>query len=384
MIDTTATRYRFKAFAKDVHVLDGWQHSSPLWGGAEMVLHNLAIQLTRCGEEVHILAPKVRGADNKEKFPYHVHRFGKPSSKRFMVRQTLLHLSWLHLRHHFDVLHNHSGYPPAYVSATFKKWFDVPTVVRPHGSDIVPDGRILKNPRLEKRLRLALVSADAVIAQGQYLKDLILSLEVDKHRIHILHNGVNLDAFSKWEVFPYPRPYILFLGNLIHRKGFDILLRAYARLKGAKPDLVIAGPGPEEGKLKSLSKDLGIAEQVRFLGFIEGQEKVNLFRCADFFVCPSRKEPFANVILEALAAGLPVIASGVDGNKELVHHNRHGLLFPPEDVSALKNTLERMIYDKTLSNRLRSAVPNYVKQFDWSIVAKQYLKLYYTVRRNGY
>ena len=351
----------------------------PLVGGAEIVLHNLASQLTQWGEEIYILAPRVRGADNKEQFPYLVHRFGKPSSKRFLVRQTLIHLLWLHFRYRFDLLHCHSGYPPGYVGATFKKWFDTPIVVRPHGSDIVPGERIRKNPRLEKRLRRALVSADAIVAQGQYLKDVIMDLGVEEKKIHIIHNGVNLEIFSKAEAFPYPRPYIVSLGNLIPRKGFDVLLHAYARLRGPKPDLIMAGPGPEKDKLQLLAKDLGVAERVRFPGFIEGQDKINLLCSAEFFVCPSRKEPFANVILEALAAGLPVVASAVDGNPELVHHGKQGLLFPSEDIEALESSLQSMINNTTLAHRLRSAVPGFAKQFDWPIVARQYQTLFYTL-----
>ncbi|MCP4664913.1 MAG: glycosyltransferase family 4 protein [Deltaproteobacteria bacterium] len=354
----------------------------PLVGGAEMVLHNLANQLTQRGEETHILAPRVRGADNKGPFPYQVHRFGKPYSKRFLVRQTLIHLLWLQLRYRFDLLHCHAGYPPGYVGATFKKWFDTPLVVRPHGSDIVPGERIRKNPRLEKRLRQALVSADAVVAQGQYLKDVIVDLGVEEKKIHIIHNGVNLEIFSKGEAFAYPRPYIVSLGNLIPRKGFDILLHAYARLRGRKPDLIVAGPGPEKDRLQWLARDLGIAEQVRFPGFIGGQDKINLLCSAEFFVCPSRKEPFANVILEALAAGLPVVASAVDGNTELVHHGKQGLLFPSEDIAALEKSLQSMIHQPGLAHRLRSAVPEFAKQFDWPIVAGRYHTLYDSLKRH--
>ena len=277
----------------------------PLVGGAETVLHNLAIRLTESGE-VHVFAPRVRKVNNRLDVPYHVHRYGKPSSKRYLVRQVLFKLAWLHARYRFDLIHCHSAYPPAFVASTFKRMARVPVVVRPHGSDVVPGGRIRKNKRLETRLRKALSSADAIIAQGTYLRDIILKLGVKGDRIHIIHNGVDLELFSRGKTFPHPRPYVLALGNLIPRKGFDILLKAYAGLKEPTPDLIIAGPGPEEDNLKRMTGDLGIDSKVHFTGFIGGQQKVDLYRSAEFFVCPSRKEPFANVILEALASGLPV------------------------------------------------------------------------------
>jgi glycosyltransferase involved in cell wall biosynthesis len=347
----------------------------PLVGGAEMVLHNLALQLVE-SEEVHVFAPRVRKAENKMDVPYRVHRYGKPSSKRFFVRQILVRLAWLQMRYKFDLLHCHSAYPPAYAAATFKRLTGIPMVVRPHGSDVVPGGRIRKNPGLERRLRRSLSSADAVIAQGQYLRDIILDLGVRDDRVHVIHNGVDLEIFSKSEPFPHPRSYILGLGNLIPRKGFDILLKAYAGLKEPKPDLLIAGPGPEANNLKSLVSELGVGEKVRFIGFIEGKNKVSLYRSAEFFVCPSRKEPFANVILEALASGLPVVASAVDGNKELVIHEKNGLLFEPDDVKGLGECLVSMIRDQHLLLKLKEAVPDFIARFDWKVVARQYLDLY--------
>jgi glycosyltransferase involved in cell wall biosynthesis len=353
----------------------------PLVGGAEMVLHNLALQLSEWGESVHVLAPRVRGADNIDTFPYPVHRYEKPSSKRFLVRQMLLRLLWLHMRYHFDIVHCHSGYPPAYVCATFKKWFGVPFVVRPHGSDIVPGERIRKNARLERRLRKALLEADATIAQGAYLKALLIDLDVEEKKISTIHNGVNLARFSRAEPYSHPNPYMLAVGNLIPRKGFDILLRAYAMLEGTKPDLLLAGAGPEKNNLVALAKELDIDGRIGFLGHVDGQKKIDLYCSSLFFICPSRKEPFANVIIEAMAAGLPVVASAVDGNAELVHHEKHGLLFPAEDIQALSAALERLIGDAALVEQLGSAASDFVKRFDRAVIAGEYLNLYRSVAK---
>jgi glycosyltransferase involved in cell wall biosynthesis len=160
------------------------------------------------------------------------------------------------------------------------------------------------------------------------------------------------------------------------RKGFDVLLRAYARLQDPAPDLLLAGPGPEKTRLRALAHQLGIAQRVTFLGFVGGQDKINLLRSAQFFVCPSRHEPFANAILEALAAGLPVVASAVGGNTELVRDGVHGLLFPAEDDVALAQALHRLLAEPALLARLRAAVPGFVRTFDWPLVATRYLELY--------
>ena len=194
----------------------------------------------------------------------------------------------------------------------------------------------------------------------------------------MIHNGVDVTAFSTGAPFPHPRPYLLSVGKLTPHKGFDILLRAYARLRHPPVDLLIAGRGRQQQGLEALAQQLGIGERVRFVGFVAGQEKINLYRSATVFVCPSRREPFANVILEALAAGLPVVASNVGGNPELVSHEKHGLLFPAEDDQALAVTLARLIDTPALLSRLRTNIPGFVQQFDWPTVAQRYLALYRT------
>jgi glycosyltransferase involved in cell wall biosynthesis len=353
----------------------------PLVGGAEIVLHNLATHLTADGQAPVVLAPYIRRRDNHVETSYPIYRYAKPTSKRFGVRQILVHLSWLYWRHRFQLLHCHSGYPAAYVGATFKRLFGIPFVVRPHGCDVLPGDRIRRHPGLERRLRRALAVADAVIAQGGFLKDVILELGVEEKRIHVIHNGVDVAAYATGALFPHPRPYILGLGKLKPHKGFDILLRAYARLHNPPLDLLIAGHGGQQQALGTLAHQLGIGHRVRFVGFVAGQEKVNLYRSATVFVCPSRREPFANVILEALAAGLPVVASAVGGNPELVHHEKHGLLFPAEDDQALAAALRRLIDLPALRHALRASVPGFVQQFDWPSVAQRYLALYRSFTR---
>ncbi|MHC5008004.1 MAG: glycosyltransferase family 4 protein [Planctomycetota bacterium] len=347
----------------------------PLVGGAEMVLHNLASHLAAGGDDVIVLAPRVRGADNRVDADYAVRRYAKPFSKRYGVQQLLLPLSLLQLRRRFDVLHCHAGYPPAHVGRAFGKLFGVPMVVRPHGSDVVPGGRIRRHPRLETRLRLALGAADAVVAQGAYLRDLMLDLGVDEKRIHVIHNGVDLEAFARADPYDHPRPYVLGIGNLIRRKGFDVLLRAWAKLADPTADLLLAGDGPQRVALETLARELGVASSVHFPGAVSGRRKVALYRSAVFLVCPSRAEPFANVILEGLAAGLPVLASAVGGNLELAGGD-HGVLVPSEDQEALAAALRSLLETPAQLEKMKAAVPDFIRPFDWPQTAARYRDLY--------
>ncbi|QDU81950.1 Glycogen synthase [Polystyrenella longa] len=347
----------------------------PNVGGAEMVLDHLARELVERGADVVVLAPKSRNA-HEDQYPYQVERYRKPFSKHWGLRLFLPKLMLLHRRYQFDVIHCHAAYPQAYVARTFSQITGVPVVVRPHGSDILPGERMRKHPRIEERIRRTLQSVDAIIAQGDFLRDEIAALDVPLEKIHVIHNGVSLQTFATGEPYIHPRPYCLSLGNLSHRKGFDVLIRAFAKVDSTKIDLLIGGTGPEEEDLKLLITELGQQDRIHLVGHVSGQEKVNLYRSAEFFVCPSRREPFANVILEALASGLPIVATAVGGNSQLVRQDEHGLLSSSEDVDALAENLRRCIEEPDRLARYRAAVSDFVSQFDWPLVAGRYRALY--------
>ena len=351
----------------------------PVVGGAQTVLHNLGTQLTDRGDQFSVLAPYVRGRDNRLSTNYSVCRYTSPLTKRFGLRQLLLPLSWHYLRHRFEILHCHSAYPCAYVAATFKRILNIPFVVRPYGGDVLPESRVCKHPRLQARVRATLAAADAVIAQGSFLREIILNLGVPEEKIHIINNGVDLHLFASGTAFPHPRPYMLGMGNLVRRKGFDLLIQAYAKAKPADVDLLIAGDGIERAKLESIVADLGLSSRVRFVGHVEGQTKVDVYRSAICLVCPSRSEPFSNVILESLASGLPVIATKVGGNEELVKHGEHGILIPGEDIGAMADAITSILREPQLLSRLRSQVPTFIQRFDWPQVALQYRGIYESV-----
>lgn len=349
----------------------------PNVGGAELVLHNLATRLSEQGRRPIVVAPqsKPRRMGETEK-AYPVFRYRRPFSKRWGVRMALPRLIRLHHRFRFGVLHCHAAYPQAYVASTLKRLYGIPYVVRPHGSDILPGERIRSNPRLEQRVIRGLADADVVVAQGDFLKEVVVKLGVDERRVQVIHNGVEISESTSVGPFSHPRPYVLTLGNLSYRKGMDILIRAYARLEAPSVDLLIAGTGPELDHLRELATDLGVAQRVRFVGFVSGLEKLSLYRSAQFFVCPSRREPFANVILEALAAGLPVVATAVGGNRQLVRDGHHGLLCPPEDDEALGGAMQSLLASPERLESFRQAVPGFIAPFGWDRIADQYAALY--------
>lgn len=351
----------------------------PTLGGAQAVLHQLCRRLVGLGHRPLVVAPPAREPCVDRSLGYPVVRHRRQWSKRFGVRAILPRLLALHARHRFDLVHCHAAYPQAYVAESLRRLRGIPFVVRPHGADVLPGEAIRRSPRLESRMRRALGAADAVIAQGESLRDVIMELGVDRERITIINNGVDLAAFAAAEPFPHPRPYILGFGSLVPHKGFDLLVEAYARLHGPPLDLLIAGDGAEGAALTAQAARLGIGDRVRLLGPVTGERKVSLYRSAAFFVCPSRREPFANVILEALASGLPVVATDIGGNREIVRPEVNGLLCQPESAAALAAAMERLLADSPLVARLREAAVPSVAGHDWPRVAERYVEVYRSV-----
>jgi glycosyltransferase involved in cell wall biosynthesis len=118
---------------------------------------------------------------------------------------------------------------------------------------------------------------------------------------------------------------------------------------------------------------------VRLLGPVTGDRKVSLYRSAELFVCPSRREPFANVILEALASGLPVVAADVGGNPELVTPEVNGLLCRPESPTAIAAAIQQLLDEPAVTRRLRAAAPQSIAGHDWPRVAMRYVETYRAV-----
>jgi glycosyltransferase involved in cell wall biosynthesis len=140
----------------------------------------------------------------------------------------------------------------------------------------------------------------------------------------------------------------LALGRLHANKGFDVLLDAMARL--SKIHLWLAGEGELRASLERQAARLGLGDRARFLGWRE--DVAALLATADFLVCPSRREPLGNVIIEAWAAGVPVLATASEGPSALIADEASGLLVPIDDAAALAHAMERVATDRALRARL--------------------------------
>ena len=169
------------------------------------------------------------------------------------------------------------------------------------------------------------------------------------------------------------------IGSLIPRKGLNIVIQALSKLKNLENiELVIIGEGQEKETLKSLTLQLGLSDYVRFLGNVPPSYIPGELANTDVFVLTSFSEGRPNVVLEAMAAGVPVIASNIDGVNELIQDDETGLLFDPGDVECLAIQMERLINDHEMRARLGEAGRNYIIQngLTWEKTAQNYIGVY--------
>ena len=216
---------------------------------------------------------------------------------------------------------------------------------------------------------------DHLVGNTQDICDWIKGQGWDAARVHYLPNFADAATAPAIDRAVFQTPpgmtLALALGRLHENKAFDVLLQAVAQV----PDLAlwIAGEGPLRQELEDLTASLGIADRVRFLGW--RNDVAALFASADIFVCPSRHEPLGNVVIEAWAQGVPVIAAASQGPGKLIEHNQDGFLVPVDDAAALAAGLLRLVADESLCRQLGMAGrQSYVSRFTEQAVVGAYLE----------
>jgi len=250
-----------------------------------------------------------------------------------------------------DVIHAHWLYPGGLAGLAARRRYRKPLVVTSHGGDL----NLARQRGILRRIsgRVAR-TADACVAVSRSLVDEFVSLGVPGERIEFIPYGVTmengehrttvggggrLDDFRSFDGFR-----ILYLGSLIPRKSVETLLAAHRELRtrGRNVGTMIVGAGPTLERLQAVVRD-GSIECVWFAPTQPPSSVISWMRAADVLALPSLSEGRPNVVLEALATGLPVVASDIPGTRELVEHGKTGFLFPAGSAPALADRLEELL-----------------------------------------
>lgn len=264
----------------------------------------------------------------------------------------------------FDAIDAHYFYPDGVAAALLARWFGKPLVITARGSDItqLPD---YAGPR--RMIRWAAREASAIVTVCTALKNQLAALGADAAKIEVLRNGVDLAGFTPIDPasarghlsLPTGRRVIASVGHLIPRKGHELVIEAIATL----PDvtLLIAGSGPEAEALSGLTKRLGVEGRVRFLGQLGHEQLPLVYSASDALVLASSNEGWANVLLEAMACGTPVVATDVGGSREVVDSPEAGVLVARRDGRTIADALAGLL----AAPPDRAATRRYAERFSW-------------------
>lgn len=244
-----------------------------------------------------------------------------------------------------DMLDAHFGYPDGYAATRLGRWLKVPVTITMRGTE----SRHAQDPALRPLLAKALFQADRVFAVSESLRQEALGLGVPPERVRVVGNGVDLERFYPVDReqargalgLPPAVPVLVSVGGLCERKGFHRVIDGLPVLHALGTPahlLVVGGPSPEgdwTAQLKAQVRELGLTQHVHFTGPVPPQDLHRVLSAADVFVLATRNEGWANVFLEAMACGLPVVTTAVGGNAEVVCRPELGTVVPFGDAAAL-------------------------------------------------
>ena len=287
------------------------------------------------------------------------------------LKRTLENLLWEGRR--FDLIDAHYFYPDGVAAVRLAQHFGIPVTVTARGTDLnlIPEYAI---PR--KMICGAAAQADGLITVCQALKDRLVELGTAPERITVLRNGVDLERFKPMDrdnaraSLSLRRRTLGSVGWLIERKGHHHAIRALSALPDT--DLLIVGEGPERVALERLAATEGVSERVRFLGRIEQKRLPEVYNAMDALVLASSREGWANVLLEAMACGTPVVASAVWGTPEVVTAPAAGVLMKSLDSQGVIDGVTRLF----AMQPDRTATRRYAEGFSWDATTQGQLALF--------
>ncbi|WP_270180126.1 glycosyltransferase [Alkalihalobacillus sp. CinArs1] len=235
------------------------------------------------------------------------------------------------------VIHAHSCLWAGYAAAKISKEENIPLVITEHSSVF---GRGLLKPYQKRLVKDALDQANEIIAVGPRLRNELA--EYTTKPIHLIPNAVDPSFFQVPDKVPNEPFRFISVANLNRNKGMDVLIDAFEKkFKGTAAELKIGGDGPVRGELEALVKEKGLSNQIEFLGALDKEQVKSALEEAHVFVLASRYETFGVVLVEAMAAGKPLIATKCGGPEAIVS-DKTGVLVPVDDSNALGTAMSNM------------------------------------------
>jgi len=354
----------------------------PLIGGAESAVANLAQAFQRLGAECIVLTAQWEPGWPREIMHHGVRviRIPQPAWRFYGTWRYQRGLAaWLTAhRGEYDLAYVSMLKHSAYATLGVAQRLGFPVVLRAEGAGLTGDCFWQLEANFGRRIKARCLKADAFLAPSRAIERELVAAGYPRERIHYAPNGVALrspgdratqlelrtalaEAEPSLAVAP-TAPLVLYTGRLHPAKGLATLVSAWASVHERWPEarLWIAGEGPERAALADHIANLGLQGRVVLAGPFDQVD--DLLQSADLFVLPSREEGMSIALLEAMSAGLPIVATRIEGNVALIESDRHGLLVPPDDAPALGDAIMALLADRDRAGRLGAAARERVRE----------------------
>ena len=368
----------------------------PTYGGSGVVATELGKALAEKGHEVHFISYA---------FPHRLHHFidnifyhEVEISNYPLFEHSLYSLSLTSKMievieyENLDLVHVHYAIPhatSAYLAKQIirKKNSDIKIITTLHGTDITLVGL---EPSFLPLVKFSIEESDGVTTVSRFLKETTLTNYSIKKDIEVINNFIDTNLYTNDKNISM-RNKIAPNGEriLIHTSNFRVVKRVPDTIrilnivkKEIPTKLILVGDGPDRSECERLSRELGLQDDVIFLGKQDGIKEI--LTCGDIFLMPSQSESFGLAALEAMSCGLPVISSSVGGLPELNHHNSTGFIAEFGDVERMaKYTLSLLQNDKKYKIFSKNARKTAVDNFDINSIIPQYEQYYEKIMRNS-
>ena len=308
---------------------------------------------------------------------YHPRFFSIPGALKwldgyFLAISTYSIMKKLKREFNFNIIDSHFAYPDGFAATRLGKWLSVPVTITLRGTEVPHAKSITKRPFLLKALK----SAAKVFSVSNSLKMHMVNLGAQEDKITVVGNGVDIEKFypvdgSEWRKklgIKETDKVLITIGAIVERKGFHRVIEIMPDLLRTNSELhyLVVGGGGVEGdwteKLQTQVRNLQLENNVHFLGAMPPVELKKVLSAADVFVLSTRNEGWANVILEAMACGLPVIATDVGGNSEVICNQDIGKIVRFDEPVELKNAITEAIEKKWNKN----TIVKYARDNSWT------------------
>jgi N-acetyl-alpha-D-glucosaminyl L-malate synthase BshA len=366
----------------------------PTYGGSGAVATELGKELALRGHEIHFISYAVPFRLNKyvENIIYHEVESSNYPLFEFSLYTLSLTSKMAEVAEfeNLDLLHVHYAIPHA-VSAYLAKEIlkekrDIKIITTLHGTDITLVGL---EPNFLPLVNFSIEKSDAVTAVSRFLKEKTITQYEIKKEVEVIPNFIDTEQFKpnpncqyRDHIAPNGEKILIHTSNFRPVKRVPDVIKIFDKVNKEIPSkLLLIGDGPDRFECEQLTRQLNISDKVKFLG--KQEAIVDILNASDLFLLPSQSESFGLAALEAMACGLPVIASSVGGIPELVKHNECGFVSEIGDIDRMaKYSIDLLTNEKKYEMFSKNARKRAIEKFDNSVVIPMYENLYHKVLGN--